>query len=145
MRQSRPIAGVRQAFVHRNRQFSRKRQTQPTDDDERRLENLISVVPLRIVGLLSRQGLMKIQAGQTVLLTGASGGLGKYMTEAFAARGMQLALVAYPGVELESVREFVQKKGIRAISISADLRDAEQRRSMLDQVRRELGEIHVLV
>lgn len=88
---------------------------------------------------------MRIQAGQTALLTGASGGLGHYMACAFAARGMNLALVAYPGAELEGLRTTVQSKGVRAVPIQADLRVPEQRHAMLDQVRSELGDIHVLV
>jgi short-subunit dehydrogenase len=88
---------------------------------------------------------MTIRAGQTVLLTGASGGLGTYMAEAFAERGVQLALVAYPGIGLESLRDSIRKKGGRAIAINADLRDPNQRQSMLEQVRSEFGEIHVLV
>jgi short-subunit dehydrogenase len=88
---------------------------------------------------------MKMEAGQTVLLTGASGGIGTYLANAFAQRGMNLALVAYPGEELEKLRNNVQRHGVKAIFICADLREPAQRVSMLDQVHAELGEIHVLV
>jgi len=40
---------------------------------------------------------MQIKAGQTVLLTGASGGLGSVMARTLARRGVRLALVAHPG------------------------------------------------
>jgi short-subunit dehydrogenase len=88
---------------------------------------------------------MIIRAGQTVLLTGASGGLGTYIAEAFAQLGLQLALVAYPGVDLDRLRDTVRKKNLKAISINADLRDPAQRVSMLEQVRSELGEIDILI
>ena len=39
---------------------------------------------------------MRILAGQTVLRTGASGGLGTFMAQAFAGREVKLALVAHP-------------------------------------------------
>jgi short-subunit dehydrogenase len=88
---------------------------------------------------------MKISAGQTVLLTGASGGLGQYMAHALAERGVNLALVAYPGNELEDLREAVEKRGARAATWASDLRDPEQRRALIDQVRDRFKEIHILV
>jgi short-subunit dehydrogenase len=88
---------------------------------------------------------MRIQAGQTVLLTGASGGLGTYIAEAFAARGVKLALVAYPGADLEALRESVGKHGCRAIAMDSDLRDAAQRREVVARVRKELGEVDILI
>jgi short-subunit dehydrogenase len=88
---------------------------------------------------------MKIAKGQTVLLTGASGGLGTFIAHEFADRGVHLALVAFPGAELDNLRSAVQKKGIKSIAINADLRDPQQRQSMLERVRTELGDIHCLV
>jgi short-subunit dehydrogenase len=88
---------------------------------------------------------MKIQTGQTVLLTGASGGLGTFMARAFAERGTQLALVAYPGADLEGVRRETAKQGIRAVALAYDLRDPAQRRAVVEQVRKELGAIDILV
>ncbi len=88
---------------------------------------------------------MKIQAGQTVLLTGASGGLGTVMTETFARFKVNLALVAYPGTGLEDLRTSVVRNGGRAIAITADLANPERRHEVLETVRRELGPIDILV
>lgn len=88
---------------------------------------------------------MRIVAGQTVLLTGASGGLGRYMTRAFAERKVKLALVAYPGVDLEQLRALVESNGGRAVALTADLREPGQRREVVQHVRRQLGPIDVLV
>ena len=54
---------------------------------------------------------MIISAGQTVLVTGASGGLGTYFTYALAKQEVKLALVAYPGAELEGLCQQVSGKG----------------------------------
>lgn len=89
--------------------------------------------------------LMKLVAGQTVLLTGASGGLGTFMTHAFAERGVKLALVAHPGVDLEGLRNVVEKRGCHAVAYTLDLRDPAQRRWAVEQTRKELGPIDVLV
>ncbi len=88
---------------------------------------------------------MKLLAGQTVVLTGASGGLGTFMTHAFAERGLKLSLVAHPGADLEGLRKTVEKRGCRAVCYNSDLRDPAQRRDVLERTRRELGPIDVLV
>jgi short-subunit dehydrogenase len=88
---------------------------------------------------------MRILAGQTVLLTGASGGLGTYMAQAFAERNMKLALVAHPGIDLEGLRKSFEDGGAQAIAVTSDLRDPVQRREMLAAVRNRLGPIDILV
>lgn len=88
---------------------------------------------------------MNISSGQVVLLTGASGGLGSYMAQAFAELGTHLVLVAYPGVPLEDLKETLGKKGARAIALSADLREPSQRRLVVDKAIQEFGKIDILV
>ncbi len=88
---------------------------------------------------------MIISAGQTVLVTGASGGLGTYITYALAEQDVKLALVAYPGAELEVLCQRVKRQGVQAAFLSADLRDRAQRHSVLDFVHKEFGEVDVLV
>ena len=88
---------------------------------------------------------MKIQAGQTVLITGASGGLGIFITRAFLARGVKLALVAHAGAGLDTLRQEAEQQGIRALAFVSDLRDPAQRRALLADVRKALGPIDVLV
>jgi short-subunit dehydrogenase len=88
---------------------------------------------------------MTISAGQTVLLTGASGGLGTYFTHALAEYKVKLALVAYPGAELETLAQRVKERGGQAVFLAADLRDPAQRRLAVDFVHKELGEIDILV
>jgi short-subunit dehydrogenase len=88
---------------------------------------------------------MKISAGQIVLLTGASGGLGNYLAKAFAEKGAHLMLVAYPGVGLEDLQRTVAKLGVRAVALAADLRDPAQRQLVIDRTLREFGTIDFLV
>lgn len=88
---------------------------------------------------------MRILAGQTVVLTGASGGLGTYMARAFAERRVKLALTAHPGVDLEGVRKSVVESGADAVALTCDLRDAVQRREMLAAIRSRFGPIDILI
>jgi short-subunit dehydrogenase len=88
---------------------------------------------------------MRILAGQVILLTGASGGLGTYMAQAFAERKVKLALVAHPGIDLEGLRKSVADSSAEAIAITSDLREPDRRREMLATVRSRLGPIDILV
>lgn len=88
---------------------------------------------------------MKIVPAQSVLLTGASGGLGKYMARALARAGCHLSLVANPGAELELVRREVAPLGIKAICIIADLREPAERERVVAQTERDLGPIDILI
>src|SRR5580765_4275088 len=88
---------------------------------------------------------MRIQTGQTVLLTGASGGLGIYMARAFAKLGTNLSLAAYPGTGLDEVRAESEKLGVRAKVYALDLRDPKQRHQLIEDTRKEFGPIDILV
>jgi NAD(P)-dependent dehydrogenase (short-subunit alcohol dehydrogenase family) len=88
---------------------------------------------------------MKISAGQTVLLTGATGGLGTFITRALAGRGANLALIAYPGAELEKLEGELKQLGQRAFSMAADVRSAADRQAMVEAVHRHFGDIDILV
>jgi short-subunit dehydrogenase len=88
---------------------------------------------------------MKIQAGDTVLLTGASGGLGRYLAHALVDHQVRQVLVAHPGTNLEELRKEIKGRGGEAIVITSDLRDANQRRQLLQEARNQLGPIDILI
>ena len=83
--------------------------------------------------------------GLTAILTGANGGLGLPLTEALAAAGIHLLLVAYPGVGLDEARSLAERHGVKASVLVADLRvDSERERTVAIAMER-LGRIDVLV
>jgi short-subunit dehydrogenase len=88
---------------------------------------------------------MKIMAGQTVLITGATGGLGTHITNAFAEKGVNLSLIAFPGMELDALREGVERKGAKVMTVVADVRDAAQQKSFFEETRRKFGAVDILV
>ena len=88
---------------------------------------------------------MKLNPGQIVVLTGASGGLGTYMVKAFARRKVHLALVAYPGKGLEELAMEAEQQGVKAVTYPYDLRDSAQRHRLLEEVHQALGPVDVLV
>lgn len=89
--------------------------------------------------------IMKDLVGKTALLTGASGGLGKYIAHNLADAGMNLCLVAFPGNGLEKLRAAIEQKGRKAIAIPADLRLPDRRPYVVQQTLEKFGAIDVLV
>jgi short-subunit dehydrogenase len=88
---------------------------------------------------------MKIQPGDTVLLTGASGGLGVFIAHAFVDLKVKQALVAHPGVNLEELRKAIEGRGGEAMVINSDLRDAAQRKQLVQEVRKHFGSVDILI
>lgn len=88
---------------------------------------------------------MKIKPGDVVLLTGASGGLGVHFVKAFAKLGTRLVLAAYPGNDLQGIREEIEKRGCESVDMICDLRDPKQRRELIQTALNRFGRVDVLV
>lgn len=88
---------------------------------------------------------MKITTGLNVLITGATGGLGRHITHAFAGRGTQLSLVAHPGSELEELGQELESKGLNVLTFAADVCDSSQRAAFVGETRRKFGGIDILI
>ena len=88
---------------------------------------------------------MKFQPGDTVLLTGASGGLGRFIARALVGHRVRQVLVAHPGINLEELRKEIKDRGGEAVVITTDLRDAAQRRQLVQETRRQMGPIDLLI
>ncbi|MDY0811367.1 SDR family oxidoreductase [Kitasatospora purpeofusca] len=84
--------------------------------------------------------------GRTVVVTGASGGIGRACAVAFGARGDRLALIARGRAGLDgAVREVERAGAAKVIAIEADMADPEAVEAAAERVERELGAIDVWV
>ncbi|HEV2211812.1 MAG TPA: SDR family NAD(P)-dependent oxidoreductase, partial [Gammaproteobacteria bacterium] len=70
---------------------------------------------------------MGILTGKTVVLTGASQGLGAVMARALAAAGAQLVLAARSEDKLQSLAKELTSSGARVLSVRCDVTDASDR------------------
>jgi short-subunit dehydrogenase len=80
-----------------------------------------------------------------VVVTGASGGLGTALSYELARQGARLALVARGAGRLASLAEEIDADGSAAIAIPADITDRDDRLGIIEETRRHLGPIDVLV
>jgi len=83
--------------------------------------------------------------GRTVLVTGASSGIGEATALAVAGRGATVLLVARRDDELARVRRAVEDGGGRAASYACDLTDGDAVDAMVERVLAEHGAVDYLV
>src|SRR5687768_6852460 len=81
----------------------------------------------------------------TVVVTGASAGVGRATARAFAEQGAALGLIARGSDRLEATVDELRDAGAQACGISADVADAQAVEDAAARIERELGPIDVWV
>jgi NADP-dependent 3-hydroxy acid dehydrogenase YdfG len=81
----------------------------------------------------------------TVLITGASQGIGKATARLFAHHGYNLVLAARQSDRLEAVAEELQQLGCSALPVSTDVRQPDQVHALVETALTHYGSIDVLV
>lgn len=82
---------------------------------------------------------------RVALVTGGSRGIGRAIARGLAAEGCDVAIVARGGDDLRRTADEISALGVRALSLSLDMRDAAAPAQAVGRTVAELGGIHVLV
>lgn len=82
---------------------------------------------------------------QVVVVTGASGGVGRASAVAFAARGAKVALIARGAAGLAGAAAEVREAGGEALVVPTDIADADAVEAAAARIEAELGPIDVWV
>ena len=83
--------------------------------------------------------------GKTILLTGASSGIGRDIALVLAEAGADVAVSARRLERIEETAEGIRGFGRKAVPIQADVSDSAQVDAMVEQATQELGRIDVLI
>lgn len=83
--------------------------------------------------------------GKTVFITGGTRGLGLVMARQLAREGAHLAVCARDPEEVQRAEEDLSQRGALVVAQTCDLRYRDRVRAFLDEVRRELGPVDVLI
>jgi NAD(P)-dependent dehydrogenase (short-subunit alcohol dehydrogenase family) len=84
-------------------------------------------------------------AGQVVLVTGASSGIGRHLAELLAAAGAKVALLARRVDRLAEVARDIAQEGGKSLPIACDVTRAESVAAAVAKAETELGPLTILV
>jgi 3-oxoacyl-[acyl-carrier protein] reductase len=82
---------------------------------------------------------------KVAIVTGASGGIGEATARLFAKEGASVVLVGRNEKKLERVASDLKKDGKDALVLRGDITDENEVNSVIQQTRRQLGKIDILV
>ncbi len=83
--------------------------------------------------------------GAVGIVTGASRGLGVYIAERLASKGVDLALAARSEDDLEATAELVGLHGVRVITVATDVTRNKDLQNLVDAASADLGPVDVLI
>ncbi len=82
---------------------------------------------------------------ETILVTGASQGLGRQFARVLCAHGAAVALAARQTAKLKSLEDEIRGKGGRAVAVAMDVTDTASIRKAIDATEAALGPVSVLI
>ena len=83
--------------------------------------------------------------GKVAVITGASSGLGKQMTKAFASQGADLVILARRLDRLEALKKELENTNVKILPIKCDVTSTEDIYNAASIAEKEFGHIDILV
>lgn len=87
---------------------------------------------------------MRLEAGQVAVVTGGASGIGRALVDAFAARGLAVAVADVEGDALEQTRRELAEAGVTVLTRRTDVRDAEDVEALAQEVLTRFGRVDVI-
>jgi short-subunit dehydrogenase len=87
----------------------------------------------------------KIFSDKTVVVTGASAGIGRAIAMEFAKQGASIGLISRNKERLEKLRSEIEANGVKALVLPLDVADAEAIENAAAEVEQNLGPIDIWV
>lgn len=87
---------------------------------------------------------MELRTGQVAVVTGAASGIGLALAEAFAERGLGVALVDVEATPLQAAEARLRERGGPILAAQVDVSDAAAVEALAERVYAELGGAHIL-
>lgn len=84
-------------------------------------------------------------SGKTIVITGASSGMGKAITELFAKEGANVVAVARRKERLDAIAESLKEASGKVLPFVGDISKKEDAEAMIDLAVKEFGRLDVLV
>jgi NAD(P)-dependent dehydrogenase (short-subunit alcohol dehydrogenase family) len=88
---------------------------------------------------------MSDSSGQVVVVTGASGGIGRAVAQAYGARGARVGLLARGEQGLEGAADDVRRAGGTPLVVPTDVADHAAVFAAVNRIEQELGEIDIWI
>ena len=83
--------------------------------------------------------------GKTVIITGASSGIGKALAYEFASKGSKIVMGARNASKLKEIADDIQKQGGKVAYKQTDVTDEDDCKSLIDVAIDNFGQIDVLI
>jgi 3-oxoacyl-[acyl-carrier protein] reductase len=84
-------------------------------------------------------------AGQTVIVTGGSKGIGRAICLALAMEGANIIIAARNESKIKEIVDKLKKRGSKALTIQADVRNEEDVRHLISRTVDEYGRLDILI
>jgi NADP-dependent 3-hydroxy acid dehydrogenase YdfG len=88
---------------------------------------------------------VSVFSNKTVVITGASAGVGRAIALRFGAAGARIGLIARDAEALNEVKVEIERSGGSALVVPADVADAEAIAAAADDIERQLGAIEIWI
>lgn len=84
-------------------------------------------------------------ANKIALVTGGGQGVGRGIALALAADGADVAITGRTQSKLDDCAAELEQRGVRALAMACDVKDADQLASTVDEISSKLGGLNILV